>query len=36
VTIAWSTHDEGGITDKDFTGAADSERIAGLFHAKPM
>jgi 4a-hydroxytetrahydrobiopterin dehydratase len=36
VTIAWSTHDEGGITDKDFTGAADAERIAGLFHAKSI
>jgi 4a-hydroxytetrahydrobiopterin dehydratase len=28
VTLTWSTHSDGGITDKDFDGAAASERIA--------
>jgi 4a-hydroxytetrahydrobiopterin dehydratase len=28
VTLTWSTHSDGGITDKDFEGAAASERIA--------
>lgn len=28
VTLSWSTHSDGGITDKDFDGAAAAERIA--------
>lgn len=28
VTVRWSTHDAGGLTDKDFAGAAESDRIA--------
>ena len=28
VTLNWSTHSDGGITEKDFDGAAASERIA--------
>ena len=28
VTLNWSTHSDGGITDKDFDGAAASDRIA--------
>jgi 4a-hydroxytetrahydrobiopterin dehydratase len=28
VTVTWSTHSEGGITDKDFIGAAESDAIA--------
>ena len=28
VTVTWSTHSDGGITDKDFDGAAAAERIA--------
>ena len=28
VTVTWSTHSDGGITDKDFEGAAAAERIA--------
>lgn len=28
VTLTWSTHSEGGLTDKDFAGAAMSDRIA--------
>jgi 4a-hydroxytetrahydrobiopterin dehydratase len=28
VRVAWSTHDEGGVTEKDFAGAAESDRIA--------
>jgi 4a-hydroxytetrahydrobiopterin dehydratase len=29
VTLTWSTHSEGGLTEKDFAGAAMSERMAG-------
>lgn len=28
VTVAWSTHSEGGVTDKDFAGARQSDTIA--------
>lgn len=28
VTLNWSTHSDGGITDKDFDGAASADRIA--------
>lgn len=31
VTIAWSTHSAGGLTDKDFAGARQSDMIAGRF-----
>jgi 4a-hydroxytetrahydrobiopterin dehydratase len=29
VTLTYSTHTEGGLTDKDFTGAATADRLAG-------
>ena len=28
VTLTWSTHSEGGLTDKDFAGAASADRLA--------
>ena len=28
VTLTYSTHDQGGLTDKDFTGAAMADRVA--------
>lgn len=28
VTVTWSTHSEGGITDKDFVGAGQADAIA--------
>ncbi len=28
VTLTWSTHDEGGLTAKDFAGAATADRVA--------
>lgn len=31
VTVRWSTHSEGGVTDKDLAGAAASDKIAGAF-----
>jgi 4a-hydroxytetrahydrobiopterin dehydratase len=31
VTVRWSTHDAGGVTEKDLAGAAASDRIAGGF-----
>ena len=33
VTVTWSTHSEGGVTEKDFSGAAQSDRIARAFGA---
>ena len=27
VTLTWSTHSEGGLTDKDFAGAAMADRV---------
>ena len=29
VTLTYSTHSEGGLTDKDFAGAATADRLAG-------
>jgi 4a-hydroxytetrahydrobiopterin dehydratase len=31
VAVRWSTHSEGGVTDKDFAGAEQSDRIAQAF-----
>lgn len=31
VTITWSTHSEGGVTDRDFTGIEQANRAAGPF-----
>jgi 4a-hydroxytetrahydrobiopterin dehydratase len=31
VTVTWATHSEGGVTEKDFAGAAQSDRIAKAF-----
>jgi 4a-hydroxytetrahydrobiopterin dehydratase len=28
VTVRWSTHDEGGVTEKDFEGARQSDAVA--------
>ena len=28
VTVTWSTHSAGGVTEKDFAGARESDRIA--------
>jgi len=33
VTVTWSTHDAGGVTDKDFAGARQSDTIARQFGA---
>jgi 4a-hydroxytetrahydrobiopterin dehydratase len=33
VTVGWSTHDEGGITEKDFSGAAQADAAAKSFPA---
>jgi 4a-hydroxytetrahydrobiopterin dehydratase len=33
VTVTWSTHDEGGVTEKDFTGAAQADAAAKMFGA---
>ena len=30
VMVRWSTHDEGGVTDKDFAGVQQSDAIARL------
>jgi len=29
VTLTYSTHDEGGLTEKDFAGAAAADRLSG-------
>ena len=34
VTLAYWTHDEGGLTEKDFAGAATADRIAASFLKK--
>ena len=34
VHVTWSTHSEGGITEKDFEGAKQSEMIAGRIGLK--
>ena len=31
VTVRWSTHDAGGVTDKDLAGVAQTDRVAGAF-----
>ena len=31
VTVTWSTHSEGGVTEKDFAGAAEADAIAKAF-----
>ena len=31
VTVTWSTHSEGGVTEKDFAGVAQSDTIAKRF-----
>jgi 4a-hydroxytetrahydrobiopterin dehydratase len=31
VTVSWSTHDAGGLTEKDFAGARQSDMIAEQF-----
>ena len=33
VTVSWSTHSEDGVTEKDFAGAAQSDKIADAFGA---
>jgi 4a-hydroxytetrahydrobiopterin dehydratase len=33
VNVSWSTHSEGGVTEKDFAGAAQSDKIARAFGA---
>jgi 4a-hydroxytetrahydrobiopterin dehydratase len=33
VTVTWSTHSEGGVTAKDLSGAALTDRVAGMFGA---
>jgi 4a-hydroxytetrahydrobiopterin dehydratase len=33
VTVTWSTHDQGGVTEKDFEGARQSDTIASAFGA---
>jgi 4a-hydroxytetrahydrobiopterin dehydratase len=35
VTVRWSTHDEGGITEKDFEGVRQSDSIAQLMTSSP-
>jgi len=31
VTVRWSTHDQGGVTEKDLAGVAQTDKIAGAF-----
>ena len=31
VTVTWSTHSEGGVTDRDFTGVEQADRTAACF-----
>jgi|SRR5579862_252366 len=31
VTVTWSTHDSGGVTEKDFAGASQTDAIAKTF-----
>jgi 4a-hydroxytetrahydrobiopterin dehydratase len=33
VTVRWSTHDQGGVTEKDLAGVAQTDRIATVFQA---
>jgi 4a-hydroxytetrahydrobiopterin dehydratase len=32
VTVTWSTHDAGGLTEKDFGGAKQSDAVARRYH----
>lgn len=34
VTVTWSTHSDGGVTEKDVAGAKQADTIAGAFGAK--
>lgn len=34
VRVSWSTHSEGGVTDKDFDGVAHADRVAARFDGK--
>jgi 4a-hydroxytetrahydrobiopterin dehydratase len=34
VTVRWSTHSEGGVTDKDIAGAMQSDAVAARFAAR--
>lgn len=36
VTVTWSTHSEGGVTDKDFAGAAQTDAVANHFSQSPI
>jgi 4a-hydroxytetrahydrobiopterin dehydratase len=31
VTVTWSTHDEGGVTEKDFAGVRQADAVAARF-----
>jgi 4a-hydroxytetrahydrobiopterin dehydratase len=31
VTVRWSTHSDGGVTDKDFSGVKQTDTVAGRF-----
>ena len=31
VTVTWSTHSEGGVTERDFTGLEQADRAAAFF-----
>lgn len=33
VTVSWSTHDAGGVTEKDFAGVRQADEIAGRLGA---
>lgn len=33
VTVTWSTHSEGGVTERDFTGVEQADRAAAFFAA---
>jgi 4a-hydroxytetrahydrobiopterin dehydratase len=35
VTVTWSTHSEGGVTERDFTGVEQADRAAAWFAAIP-
>lgn len=35
VTLTYSTHSEGGLTDKDFAGAAMADRVSARLAAPP-
>ncbi len=34
VRVTWSTHSDGGVTEKDFDGVAHSDRIAARFEGQ--